>query len=420
MSAKQKQSGFASIVIILVLIIIIAAAFFLKDTLLAKFKNIKTDQSIDEIKKETKDWQTYNFKYGQINIKYPEGWVVRSPDNYPSDYKYVDFLPVKEGSQISNSNIITVSAGIPYVEPFYETNVSNEVAMDNFNDSSYSGTLLPPPPLPPLDQDVSMSKMYPSQPYIQPNNFNIPALGAGDNAFFNQQQDQTVITFKKDGVDYTLIANIYSVLQEKMDPAEVTATLTKMAKSVSFTQELSSCDNFVLKPLTTFPENFVLANSYRSDKKDQVMGYTLDINTNIDKYSLEQTARSNSDRIFTVAYKKDGQPMEKSEDLMKGIVNIEGRGDIWSNNLSVLYLVNCADYLTKPNVTKDYRIYRIGNSNESPFNLELYASADNPNKLWGAKEWNINLLKQTRGTVYAKMGDKLQKYTATNYYATLK
>src|SRR3989344_8470455 len=361
MSVLKRQSGIASIVIIFVLIIILGAGFFLlKDNLLSKLQNKnKTDQSIEEIKKETQDWQTYNFN--------------------------------------------SISAGIPYVEPRYE--VIDEVVIESPQDSSYSGSLPPPPPLPPIYKGLQEA-IY-AQPESPPNNFNIPALGEGDNAVFNQQQDQTVITFKKDGVDYSLTANIYAVLQEKMDPAEVTAILTKMAKSVSFAEELSGCDNFILKPLTDFPENFVLANSYNSDKKDPVSGYGIDVKGAVDRYSLEQTAQSNSERIFTVVYKKEGQAINSSEELMKGLVNIEDGGDIWSNNLSVLYLLNCADFLTKQNVIKDYRIYKVGESTQSPFNLELYASSENPAKLWGAKVWNINLIKQTRGIVYAKMGNNL-------------
>ncbi len=414
MPVQKGQSGIASIVILLSLLIaVIVGVFFFKDKILSKFQSQKGPQlSNEEVKKETKDWQTYNFKFAQVSVRYPQGWVVRPPDNSIADYKYVDFLPIKDNSEISINPFITISAGLPYEDSYYY----KEEPVAFSKESSDSGFL--PPDLPPSEYEDAPKDYYP--PQTVKNNFNIPALGEGENAVFSQQQDQTIISFKKDGVEYTFTANIYNVLQEKRDPIEVNSTLTKMAKSISFTTELGSCDNFVLKPLADFPQDFVLSNAYNSDKKDPVSGYSLDIHNNYDQVSLRQTAQNTSERIFVVSYKKEGQPMGATEEEIKKLVNIEGGGDLWANNLTVVSLVNCAKDLTNSQVIKDQRIYKIGETSKNPFNLELYASSDNPAKLWGAKTWNVDLLKQTRGSVYIKRGDKLQKYTAANYYVTLK
>lgn len=419
MPAKKGQSGIASIVILLVLLIaVIAGVFFFKDKILTKFSQKGPQLSNEEVEKETKDWQTYNFKFAQVALRYPQGWVVKSPDSFTADYKYVDFLPIKGNSEISINPFITVSAGLPYEDPYYNYEVKREAPVESTDAGS-----LPPPPALPADNIEDLTEDLSKVAYSTPEprkNFNIPALGEGENAVFSQEQDQTIIRFKKNGVEYTFTANIYTVLQEKMDPVEVNSVLTKMAKSVTFTTEVSSCENFVLKPLADFPQDFVLSNAYASDKKDPISGYSLDINNSFDKVSLRQTAQSTSERVFVVSYKKEGQPFEASEPEMKKLVNLEGGGDLWANNLTVVSLVNCAKDLTNPQVMKDQRIYKIGETAKNPFYLELYASSDNPSKLWGAKSWNIDLLKQTRGAVYVKRGDKLQKYTATNYYVTLK
>jgi hypothetical protein len=402
----QNQRGFSPLIILVLIFILSGTLIYLfKDEIVGKFKQpdkASTDKEIAEISKETSDWKTYNFKYAQISVKYPPNWIVRSPDNYPTDIKFVDFQPLKEGSEISDVYLITVSAGLPieYISPPFPI---EQGMLDLPSD-------LPAPVPPPT--------YYPPVP-TQANNFNIPALGEGMNALFEQLQDQTVISFRKDGIEYRFTANIYYALQKNIDPIEVTTTLTKMVKSISFTEETASCDNFVLKPLKGFPDSFVLANSHRSDKKDYVSGYYFDIAGNTDRYSLEQSATSIPERLFIVSYERDGEPVTNPR-LMSTLVNIESGGDIFSNELSVLYLVNCAQLLTQPGAIKDARIYRIGPTGNNPFNLELYADSKNPTRLWGAKEWNIALLKETRGVVYAKIGDELQKYKATNFYTTIK
>lgn len=413
--SAQNQRGFSPIIIILVVILALSAGFyFYKDQILSKFGKEKTSKTTETVNKETSDWKVYNFKFGQISIKYPPEWVVRSPDNYPSEIKFIDFQPLKAGSEISDQYMVSASAGVPY-EYSYPTPprmLSLPIPPDiGSMDSSGSVDI--------KDAPVSAQEYISIPTPVINNNFNIPALGEGQNALFEQLQDQTSISFRKDGVEYRFTANIYAALQQKLDPVEITDVLTKMAKSVTFNEELSNCSDFVLKPLKGFPDNFVLGNSHQSDKKDLVSGYYFDINANTDKYQLDQTAASTAERLFIVSYTKEGQPIPESS-IIKNLVPIEGGGDIYGNNLSVLYLVNCADDLFKQGTIKDTRIYKIGDSRNNPFNLELYADSKNPTRLWGTKDWNTNLLKETRGTVYAKIGDKMQKYTATGFYVTLK
>lgn len=412
--SAQQQRGFSPIIIILVVILVLSAGFyFYKDQILSKFTKEKPSRTTEVTNKETEEWKVYNFKFGQISIKYPPEWVVRSPDNYPSEIKFIDFQPLKSGSEISDQYMVSVSAGVPYEYSYPPAPKMLSLPIPNIDSIDSSGSVDIKAPLGYGQEYISLPA-----PVIN-NNFNIPALGEGQNALFEQLQDQTSISFRKDGIEYRFTANIYAALQQKLDPVEITDVLTKMAKSVTFTDEVSSCSNFILKPLSDFPDNFVLGNSHQSDKKDQVSGYYFDINANTDKYQLDQTAASTAERLFIISYTKEGQPQPEST-LIKNLVPVEGGGDIYGNNLSVLYLVNCAGDLLKQGTIKDTRIYKIGNSRTNPFNLELYADSKNPTRLWGTKDWSINLLKETRGTVYAKIGDKLQKYSATSFYATLK
>ncbi len=165
------------------------------------------------------------------------------------------------------------------------------------------------------------------------------------NAFFSQQSSSTTIYFTRNGIDYVLSANIAKALEQKMDPAEITSILTQMAKSVQFTQELGTCDDPVLQPLKTFPDNFTLSNYHDSDKSDTPTGYWPNV-TLIGNYNdiegLQQKAKYSSKRYFLVSYEKDGQPVISDSTFEKNIVLIEG-GDFYntSSNQTIITYVNC-------------------------------------------------------------------------------
>ncbi len=390
----KSQKGSVVIIILLVFIILVGSFMYyqyLSKGFGNKDKNISINSDNSEKSKSkpaevSNGWQTFDYKYGQMKINYPPGWLVKYDIERTSSYRPIDFIPPQKGSVITTGYIISFNVYVAQ-KPYYSES------------SSSTQYYNPPPPR---------------------NNFNIPALGEGMNAYFSQGSGSTAIYLTRNSVDYVLTANIAKALELKMDPAEITSILTQMSKSIQFTQDLGSCDDPVLQPLSSFPDNFILSNYHDSDKSDKPTGYwpnvSLDGNYN-DIDGLQQKANYGSKRYFLVSYAKEGEPFTTNSNFEQTVVSIQG-GDYYSisDNQTILIYVNCAD---KVQSGYPVQFFYIGNDGINKFEVPVYGAFDNSRKLWGLDKWNINLLKKTRNSVYIKMGNKWQKYSANNYYVAL-
>lgn len=394
MSIRQK--GFSPILIIItvVLFVILLEGGYLVYQYLPKplFTGISTKKEASVVATDTKkaeipsDWQTFNFKYGQMKISYAPGWLVKYVMQLTSSYQYVDFIPAKTGSVITSDYIITLNVSVPQ-KPY----------------TSY-------------ESSASAQYYY----YAPQNNFNIPGLGEGMNAYFDQQSNYTSVKFLRNGVQYSLGADIARALQQKMDPAEITSIVTKMAKSIEFTKETGTCDDPVLAPLTTFPDNFVLSNYHDSDRTDMPTGYWPNVTTgaNYDyQNGLDQKTKGDSRRFFLISYEKNGQSFEDSAAFQKSAVLITG-GYYYSmdTDATTLMYVNCIDKIP---TGKAPQFFSIGSDSKDPFQIAIYGASNNPQNLWGVTKWNTDLLKKTRGEVYIKMGNQWQKYSAKDFYTAI-
>lgn len=376
MALKTNEKGIAALAVLLILLVMGVGSVYIY------FKYRYKIASETPISQETKDWQTYEFAFAQVSIKYPKNWLIKSVYKGPAEYKYVDFFPLIDGSVIAGDRIISLGAGLPY---------------------DIGGV-----------DDESTQSAYPNYTrYTKDFNFTIPALGNKPNAVFEQQQDFTTIKFERKGIEYSFSADMYQVLNEKMDPSEVTSVLTKMAKSVQFVDRKGSCEEPTLEPLTDFPGSLVLSNRHESDKSDPILGYfpkiTLENND-----SLRQDAKRNPDRFFIVSYSKEGSPFSDSGDFSKTVVPITGSKDPWTKDRTSLLFVNCPELLGSSKYAYIYKIVE----GDSPFGVQIYGLSENPSKLWSVNSWNVDLVKKQRGTVYIKMGDKWQEYKADKVYVS--
>lgn len=387
-SPRFSEAGFSPILIIItvVLFVILLEGGYVIFT--GIFANKETSVVTSDSKKAEilSGWQTFNYKYGQMKIGYPKGWLVKYDKNKISSYMPVDFIPPAKDSVITTDYMITLNVYAP-AKPYY-------------------------------------SEASPSAEYYTPpapkNNFNLPGLGEGMNAYFSQSSYSTTVYLTRNSIDYVLTADISKALNQKMDPAEITTILTQMAKSIEFTDEIGSCDDPVLAPLKNFPDNFILSNYHDSDKSDIPTGYWPNVsligNYN-DSEGLQLKSKGYIKRYFLVSYKKEGQPFNSDDNFTKTVVPITG-GDYYSvmQNHTVIFYINCMDSVK---TGSPIQFFYIGNDGLSKFEIDVYGAADNPQKLWSVDKWNTDLLKKTRSEVYIKMGDQWQKYSAKDFYTAL-
>lgn len=345
-------------------------------------------------------WKTFTMKYGRVAISYPPNWLVKYIPNQYGSSQYADFFYTKGESVVSGEYVISLNVGVADQYSY-------------LNSSQY--------------------------------NFVLPSLGTTANAKISQAQDITTIQFIKDGVFYTLTANLYEANRQKIDILELNSTLSQMAKSLTFVDAVASCEEPVLAPIKTFPKNFALSNRHDSDSKDPLSGYWPDISQDPNNsYYLKEDGSRTSMRSFIVTYEKDGEPFKHTDDFRKTLAPISGIStnnqlsvpvempvssellpvptivpapyvDTYNTDITIILNVNCVDQWKTQN---NLRLYTATEDKNYPFSIAMYASSDNPQKLWGASKWNIDLLKKTRNVVYIRIGDQWQKYTAKNYYAT--
>lgn len=392
--AYLKDKGNIPLIVLVIGAVLLIGGFIYFS---GKLKNENPTIS-DEIRSQTADWQSYKFKYGQAELRFPKGWLVKEAYSGPAEYKQVDFYPVKENSVIGSDYIITFSASSPYKSEIYDLSPVKEIAP---LDSSSSGMISAEQPF------YSNSANY---------NFSIPALGNKQNAHFDQQYNYTSIRFQKDGVEYSLSADINRALEQKMDPAEVTKVLTQMAKAITFFEAEGSCEEPVLKPLKDFPKSFVLVNNHESDRTDSVNGYFPNINPDPSELiSLQAKSKNVPDRIFMAIYEADGKPIAEDSSV-KSLAPISGGTDTFNKNKTVLMYVNCVNEIKDSGFTSS--LYHIGDESH-PFNIQIFGASDNPEKLWGVKEWNSKLLRTQRGTVYVQRGAIWQKYSLKQLHVTI-
>ncbi|MBI2021791.1 hypothetical protein HYS93_02830 [Candidatus Daviesbacteria bacterium] len=406
----KREFGFAPVIVVLiVLLMLTAVAAYLyisksNPNLLPNFK--KSEQEPDKEGNNSKavvpdTWQTFKYKFGQISISYPPNWFVKTNFNISSTTQFIEFSMGKDKTVLAGDPLISLSVGMP---------------RDN-----YSGVYPIAVPMEESAQDgeVGSKVLIDTPPYYTSNlNFTIPALGDKPNASYSQYQDISSVTFIKDGVAYTLSAYIYRANEQKLDPGELNSILSKMAKSIRFNKEQSSCDDPVLKPLDDFPTSFTLATVHNSDGRDTISGYGLTPTLTTDqKFNLPDYAKGNLQRIFLVNYEKSGNSFKEDENFKKSIVAIAG--SLYSypaeDQTSILN-VNCPEYLTKASY---YQPFVISENTSDPFNIAVFGSSSNPQELWGQAKWNAQLLKKTRSIVYIKRGDFWQKYSAKDYFVNL-
>lgn len=373
------QKGFAPVVI---LVAILIPAFVIGGFFLYQYKYKKGDLILNSTPKEQPeqqkpaDWQTFKFKFGQIAVSYPPNWFVKVNDKNSNTNQYIDFFPGKNKSVISGDYIITL-----------RVNTINDY------DRVEKGQL----------------------------NYSLPGLGKEQNASFTQQYGLTAIKFTKDGVYYDLSMDINKSLSQKLDPGEVNDIFIKMAKSIYFFNELGTCDDPVLKPLYDFPSHFTLGNDHQSTGKDKVLNSNYALEQSYPTYTPGPEASFSasaidygSHRRFYVGYAKDGSPFQ-DEGLSKKVVPVKGNRNYATEFETEILNVNCPD---QGIINNYYRPYFITEDQNEQFGIALYGYSSNPNQLWGVDKWDIDLLKKTRDTVYAKRGSSWQKYTANLYQVT--
>lgn len=374
---KNTQGFSLILLILLVSIILVGAGIGYVSFLRPKATQPQEEVQIpDAIKEQTKSWKDYKLKYGQIALKYPPNLLVKHiPSNYYAS-QYVDFFYVNDDSTLGE-RVITLEVGFPQ------------------------------------DNEYQQAGAYGTNLFDKPN-FIIPSLGSEPKAFYSQQNNMTEISFTKDGVRYRLTVDLYQVNSQKLDPVVINNLLDTMAKTITFTNEQGSCEEPVLKPLSDFPNYFVLSNRHKSDNKDPFKGYGTNPNGRL--YENDKI-NNHGMRTFLVSYEKDGASFSSTQEFQKTIVPISGyKGYSYDNkDKTGLLYVNCPNDFTD----NEEQIYRVGEDSSDPFAVNIYGLSSNPTKLWGQEKWNTDLLKQTRNTVYIKMGDKWQKYKASDYIVTM-
>lgn len=376
---NQKGSIAIIIGVIVILAALTAAYYFGQKNSLNLKPNSSPPVPVVETKavdkQEIMDWQKFNLKFGQINIYYPPKWVVRAMPPYSVwDYHYIDFFPV-DHSVVTSDHIISL-------------NVQRKLSFPNPN---YIPT--------PTPQD----------------NFVIPSLGDKPNAYYNQQDNSTIIIFTRNGVEYVLSLDLNQGLRANLDPANLTDIFNKMAKTIEFTDQAGSCDDPVLKPLSDFPSDFILLNHHKSDGSDPVKYYYPDmISPTNSSPNIKSSFPTNDDliRYFALIYQKDGGTFDDTTAFQKTVVPINGTREVWLTDKTAIIGVNCS---IKPGPNALSGDFVASQDGSDLFAIDLYGKSDNPQKLWGVANWNINTLKGARDTVYIKRANKWQAYKAINY-----
>ena len=245
------------------------------------------------------------------------------------------------------------------------------------------------------------------------NNYNIPGLGDGQNAFFIKDANSETLIFKMHGLNYHLVANLVEAGKESVD---VDSVFQYIVKTLKISSDQSTCKEPKLVPLGNFPDNFTLSNYHDSDGTDNVESiYPL-----TKKKASAQEIQDHSAgtlRYFLVDYVKDGFPFVPDNKFIVAPINsVSSPGVADKEGTGILHL-NCID--TEDDVPGKNQPFVISQDTNNPFAIQIFGSAENPQALWSQEKWNINLLKQTRSTVYIKRGAAWQKYSTKNYYATM-
>lgn len=258
--------------------------------------------------------------------------------------------------------------------------------------------------------DVSKSK--------KSANFNIPSLGNTLNSHLEKEDQKESITFRNKGVEYTIIADSDQTLELDYLTDGLETILKQIATSITFLNEPFSCKDQTLNPLTFFPDNFVLYNYHDSDNSDPVYSYWPYTKKKDDSKYLIEDAKKNSKRGFMVHYVKSGTSFTDVSFSSK-VTEIHGSKDAYGFNedKTGLWHLNCVD--TQEDGPGIEIPYHIGSDDNDLFALHLYGYASNPQALWGVQKWNVKLLKSVRNEVYARLGTTWQKYTASDYFATM-
>lgn len=320
------------------------------------------------------NWQNYNWRYGRMEIKYPENWQPEYFTNSTTLSFGLYVVPKTSNEQSFFSPIISISAYPTYINDSYSPQTSNQ------------------------------------------NNYNIAALGSGNNAYFSNDYSPR-IEFKHQGVTYTIYANPVTNQYHTVTYQDAVNYLAEVVKNIKFTQDQPDCKSSVVAPLTTFPTSFVLSNTHLAEPNEPYQGYWPNPYSYVDtqNYYWASTTQKES-RGFLVTYYPSGAPFKSDEAFLKKIVPIYGSTQSYDREKTVILNVNCAENLN------DYSgniIYMLDTQDSNPFAIKAYASSENPNKLWGTERWSVDLLKQTRNVIYINFKDQWQKYTAKDYFSTV-
>jgi len=253
-------------------------------------------------------------------------------------------------------------------------------------------------------------------------NFNIPALGAGLNAFLEKSTTKETISFLNRGVFYSF-ENTYdqaSKLNYSIDKLD--QILKDTAMSITFLDEPSTCKDPALLPLTNFPDNFTLSNYHDSnDASTPTSSWPYATTHHFNNSDYKYLDLSATPRAFMVTYGKSGTSFNSSPDFLNTVtpvnsVKTPGEGGFDQDGTD-LWHVNCISTEEDgPGITQPFH---IGHDISDPFAVNLYGSAVNPSQLWGISKWNVDLLKAKRNEIYIKQGNLWQKYSALQYFVTM-
>lgn len=320
---------------------------------------------LSSVDMDVSTWQEQTFPSLGLTLKVPKGWM---------------------------SNTCPTAGG-----PTYCTSFGPPV--DPAKNGGYSG------PLTVVDIDPYVDKTDSARG--KSPNYSMPAIGTSLNATLFTDSGGPRLIFKYAGIgQYYMVRLSATGDQEGYDPVAL-KIMQQMVNSIRFT-ETSDCTSPAVLPLKDFPGDFELINYHDSDGSDPVVKELGD--------NVATVKKGDNPRVFIVQYVKSGTPFTAGSDFLNSVSLINpysGWGDV---NGTGIEAVNCSRLILPELDTFGTNFHLTKDLNDS-FGIIVYGKGDNSTRLWGVTHWNTRLLQSTRNEVYVKMGNLVQKYTATTYSA---
>lgn len=321
-------------------------------------------------------WTRVTQEYGAYSVSIPESWEMSDCDGGGGPTECADIRIVKRRDPTND------------FQYFY--------IVQSYDDASESAVL--------------------KNNILNNSNFDIAGLGDEHRAYFDTKDKNLSISFLLRGNLFTATIEGNRIEELGYITSDLEDVFKKVVGSLRPETIVSSCSNPTLVPLAKFPTNFTLSNNHKSDGSDKAVNYW-PYTTKPKERSFDGTAKRGGLAAFMVRYKKSGASFTSDDTFSKSVIPIEPVDNSFSESGTDLYHVNCAD--TEEDGPGFEQPFKISHNPDDLFRVELYGNSSNPQALWSKEEWNIELLKQTRNTVYVKMGSSWQKYTAYGYFLTI-